>query len=74
MSAHFIAPGTIHICSMCPVEVYAAWGELATAGWWSKHIGGGIEALKLCPDCREIIDNRREAAEAARRGALLDAA
>lgn len=69
MSAHFIAPGTIHTCSMCPREVYAAWGELATAGWWSKHIGGGIEALKLCSDCRKVIDTRREYAQLAAREA-----
>lgn len=66
MSAHLIAPGTIHSCAMCPVETYAAWGELAKQGWWSKYIGGGVEALKLCPDCREIIATRREyAAKAA---------
>lgn len=62
MSANFIAPGAVHACAMCPVEVYAAWGELANQGWWAKYIGGGIEALRLCPDCKAIIDNRREAA------------
>lgn len=62
VSSHLVAPGTIHACAMCPAETYAAWGELAKAGWWSKYIGGGIEALKLCPSCKDIIDVRREAA------------
>jgi hypothetical protein len=62
MSAHFVAPGTIHRCALCPVEVYAGWGELASKGWWSKHIGNGVEALKLCADCKAVIDNRREVA------------
>jgi len=65
MSCNLIPPGAVHTCSMCPTEVYAGWGELASKGWWSKYIGGGLEALKLCPDCKAIIDNRREAARAA---------
>lgn len=47
---------------MCPAQTYAAWGELAAQGWWAKYIGGGVEALKLCPDCKAVIDSRREAA------------
>lgn len=47
---------------MCPVETYAAWGELAKQGWRSHYAGRNVEALKLCPDCKAIIDNRREAA------------
>lgn len=61
MSVHLIAPGSVHSCDMCPVETYAAWGELAKQGWWSKYVGAR-EPLKLCPDCKSIIDNRREAA------------
>lgn len=64
MSARLVSPGAIHACAMCPVETYAGWGELAKQGWWSKYIGGGVEPLKLCPDCKAIIDNRREAARA----------
>lgn len=65
MTVHFVAPGTIHSCSTCSAEVYAAWGELATAGWRSHYAGGRVEAIKLCPDCKAIIDNRREAARLA---------
>lgn len=74
MSAHFVAPGAIHECSMCPIETYAAWGELATQGWRSHYAGGKVEAIKLCPDCKAVIDARREAAEKARLEALLEAA
>jgi hypothetical protein len=60
VSAHLVAPGTVHSCSMCPTEVYAAWGELSTKGWRSHYAGGKVDPIVLCPPCKAIIDTRRE--------------
>jgi hypothetical protein len=53
---------TQHSCSMCDTSSERTWAQLAHDGWRSNYAGFGLEAIKLCPGCNTIIENRRRVA------------